>query len=297
MAEPLVSVVTPSLDQGRWIDDAIRSVLGQAHPRIEYLVMDGGSTDGTLDVLRGYGSRLAWSSGRDGGQAQALATGFARTRGDILAWLNADDVYAPDAIARAVAAFAAEPDVALVFGNAEFMDAAGRPLGQAEHVLPLERGEPLLRLGDCVVQPAAFFRRSAYEAVGGLDPALHWTMDYDLWFRLARRFPTRRLDATLARVRCTPGTKTASGGWKRIAEVERVARRHGAAGLPSWFALEAAVMHAEEALAAAKHAQLGSAAAALGAAVRRLGAPGAVGALASARTWRIARQLCRNRGW
>jgi glycosyltransferase involved in cell wall biosynthesis len=290
---PLVTVITPSLDQGQWIGEAIDSVLSQDYPRIEYLVADGGSTDGTLDVLRGYGDRVAWTSGKDGGQSRAITNGFARTRGEIIAWLNADDAYTPGAIRRAVDAFRGELEPGLVFGDAEFMDAAGRPLGKAAHVVPLDRGEPLLRLGDCVVQPAAFFRRAAYDAVGGLDPALHWTMDYDLWLRLARRFPARYVGATLARVRCTPATKTASGGWRRLAEIETVVRRHGASGLPSWFALEAVAMHARDALGAARRRALPEAAAAAVAALRRLDA-GTVAALVSTRTWRIARQRFRN---
>ena len=287
---PLVSIVTPSFNQGLWVEDAIRSVLDQDYPRIEYLVMDGGSTDGTLEVLRRHAGRIAWTSGPDGGQAQALRTGFERTTGDILAWLNADDAYQPGSVARAVAAFAAHPGVGLVFGNAEFMDARGRPLGAAAQVSPFDGARRLLEVGDCVVQPAAFFRRAAYEAVGGLDPGLHWTMDYDLWLRLAERGPACHLNETLARVRCTPTTKTASGGWKRLAEIEQVVRRHGGDRLPAWFALEAAAMHAGDAMGAFRRAELTIGVAALGGALRRLADRNVLGALASPQVWRMVRQ-------
>jgi glycosyltransferase involved in cell wall biosynthesis len=293
---PLVSVVTPSFNQGGWIEEAIRSVLDQDYPHIEYLVMDGGSSDGTLDVLRRYDGRFVWTSGPDGGQAQALRTGFARTRGDILGWLNADDAYQPGTIARAVAAFAASPQAGLVFGNAEFMDAGGNPLGHAAQVTPLDDARRLLDLGDCVVQPAAFFRRAAYDAVGGLDADLHWTMDYDLWLRLVQRSPARHLDQTLARVRCTPTTKTASGGWKRLAEIEAVVRRHGGDRLPAWFALEAAAMHAREAVVAFRQVRLGAAATSVGCALRRLADRNVIGALASPQVWRMVRQRQRNVG-
>lgn len=293
---PLVSIVTPSFNQGRWIEEAIRSVLDQDYPRLEYLVMDGGSRDGTLEVLRRYEGRLAWTSGPDGGQAQALRTGFARTRGDILAWLNADDAYRPGSIARAVAAFAAHPEAGMVFGNAEFMDAGGRPLGPAAQVMSFADARCLLQLGDCVVQPAAFFRRAAYEAVGGLDAGLYWTMDYDLWLRLAQHGPAVHLDETLARVRCTPTTKTASGGWKRLAEIEQVARHHGGDGLPAWFALEAAAMHGRDALGSLRNAELGAAVTSLGAALRRLADRDVMGALASRQVWRMVRQRRRNAG-
>jgi glycosyltransferase involved in cell wall biosynthesis len=293
---PLVSIVTPSFNQGRWIDDAIRSVLDQGYRSVEYLVMDGGSSDGTLDVLRRYDGRFAWTSGPDGGQAQALRSGFARTRGDILGWLNADDVYQPDTIARAVAAFAAHPDAGLVFGNAEFIDVDGAPLGPAAQVAPFDGVGRLLQLGDCVVQPAAFFRREAYEAVGGLDAALHWTMDYDLWLRLAQRGPAVHIDHTLARVRCAPTTKTASGGWNRLVEIEQVVRRHGGDRLPAWFALEAAAMHARDAVGAVRKASLGAAAVSVGGALRRLADRRVLGALASRQVWRMVRQRRRNVG-
>jgi hypothetical protein len=293
---PLVSVVTPSLNQGDWIEQAITSVLNQDYPHIEYVVMDGGSNDGTPTLLRRYEGRLSWTSGPDGGQAQALRTGFGRTRGEILGWLNADDAYAPGAISRAVAAFLAEPDLGMAYGNADFMDAGGRLLGSAAHVVPIDEDDPLLRLGDCVVQPAAFFRRRAYDDVGGLDPDLHWAMDYDLWLRLAQRFPTQHVDSTLAHVRCTPTTKTASGGWNRLAEVEAVVRSRGAGGLPAWFALEAAMLHGRDAISATRRGQLAKAGASASAGSRLLFSRGTLPALASRRTWRIARQRRRNAG-
>jgi glycosyltransferase involved in cell wall biosynthesis len=291
---PLVSIVTPSLNQGEWIEDAVTSVLGQDYPRIEYVVMDGGSTDGTLALLRRYEKQLTWTSGPDGGQARALRTGFERTHGEILGWLNADDAYAPGAVARAVAAFLAEPDLGLAYGDADFMDAKGRPLGTAAHVVPLDDMNPLLRLGDCVVQPAAFFRRPAYDAVGGINPELHWAMDYDLWLRLARGFRSRHLGSILAYVRCTPTTKTSSGGWQRLAEVETVLRRGGANGLPAWFELEATALHVSDALTAVRKARVGNAVSSAFAALRALLRPRTLAVLASPRTWRIASQRRRN---
>lgn len=290
---PLVTIVTPSLNQGRWIEQAIQSVLDQDYPRIEYLIMEGGSTDATLDVLRRYEGRLTWTSGRDGGQAQAIASGFARTRGEILAWLNADDVYLPGAVRRAVEALGASPEVGLVFGEAEFIDDDGQALGRAAHIGPVDSGQ-LLRLGDCIVQPSTFFRRSAYDAAGSLDPELYWTMDYDLWLRLASTVPTRHLHAVLSRVRCTPTTKTASGGARRLAEVESVVRRHGGRSLPAWFALETSALQARAALEAMREGQLKRAAGAVGTTLRHLATPATLRALASRQTWRIVRQRWRN---
>ena len=292
MAEPLVSIVTLSMNQGRWLEQALRSVLDQDYPQIEYLVMDGGSTDGSLDILRRRDGdpRVTWQSGPDGGQSQALCTAYGRMKGEILGWVNADDVYLPGAISQAVRALQADPGLGLVYGDAEFIDADGRPLGKAVHVIPVGAKDPLLRLGDCIVQPAAFFRRSAYEAVGGLDPALHYTMDYDLWLRLVRQFPSRHLDATLAQVRLVTTTKTASGGWERMAEVEAVVRRNGGSGLPAWFAIEASAMHAREALSAVRQARLGAASASAVAALRTVASRGTLGALALPLTWRMVRR-------
>jgi glycosyltransferase involved in cell wall biosynthesis len=290
VSEPLVSIVTPSMNQGRWLEQALRSVLDQDYPHIEYLVMDGGSTDGSLDILRRHEPRVTWQSGPDGGQSQALRTAYSQMKGEILGWVNADDAYLPGAVTRAVRALQADPTLGMVYGNAAFIDAESRPLGPAVHVTSVGESDPLLRLGDCIVQPAAFFRRSAYEAVGGLDPALHYTMDYDLWLRLARRFPSRHLDATLAQVRLVPTTKTASGGWKRMAEVEAIVRKNGGTGLPAWFAIEAAAMHAREAFSAVRQARLGAASASAAAAVRTVASRRTIAALALPLTWRMVRR-------
>jgi glycosyltransferase involved in cell wall biosynthesis len=289
-SQPLVSIVTPSLNQGQWLEESIRSVLGQDYPRIEYLVMDGGSTDGSLDLLRRYQERVPFRTGPDGGQSRALRTAYEHMTGEILGWVNADDAYLPGAVTRAVRALMAEPQLGMVYGNAELIDPDGRALGPAVHVAPVGVSDPLLRLGDCIVQPAAFFRRTAYEAVGGLDASLHWAMDYDLWLRLARQFPSRHLRETLAKVRLMPATKTASGGWKRLAEVERVARRYGGTGLPAWFALEAAAMHAREAIGALRERRLGAASASAAAVFKHLAAPGTLSALALPHTWRMVRR-------
>jgi glycosyltransferase involved in cell wall biosynthesis len=126
---PLVSIVTPSLDQAEFIEDAIRSVLDQEYPNIEYLVVDGGSRDGTLEILRQHGDSLRWTSDRDKGQSDAINHGFAATSGEIIAWLNADDRYVPDAVRAAVEAFEQDPSLDLVYGQAAFIDRAGHSLG------------------------------------------------------------------------------------------------------------------------------------------------------------------------
>jgi glycosyltransferase involved in cell wall biosynthesis len=177
---PLVSVVTPSLNQGEYIAATIESVRQQDYPAIEHLVVDGGSTDDTLDVLRRY-PHLQWTSAPDAGQADAVNQGWQRARGDILGWLNADDTYTPGAIAAAVAAFAAHPNVDLIYGDCHEIDAAGRRLGTAR-ARPYDRGA-LLRLEYDIYQPAVFLRRRVLDRVGLLDARLHLAMDWDYWVR------------------------------------------------------------------------------------------------------------------
>lgn len=231
---PTVSIITPSFNQGRFIAQAIDSVLAQDYPYIEYLVVDGGSSDETLDVLRGYGSRVRWMSEADRGQADAINKGFRYTHGAVLAWLNADDVYAPGAVRRAVAELVQHPDLALVYGDAEYVDENGHSTGGARHVRAFDLHQLIHEL-DFIVQPATFFRRAAFDAVGGLDNGLRYCLDYDLWIKLAQQYPVRYLPDMLAQVRVYPTTKTASGGLSRVLEIERMIRRYGRRHLPTWF--------------------------------------------------------------
>lgn len=235
--QPLVTIVTPSFQQGRFLRDAIESVLAQDYPAIEYIVVDGGSTDETLEVLAGYGERVRWTSGPDAGQADAIRRAFEGSSGDILAWLNADDRYRPGAVARGVEALLGTPQPALVYGNAWFIDPAGGSLGPCAQVEPWDF-DRLVGVLDFVVQPATFFRREAYAAVGGLDASLRYCMDYDLWIRLGARYPVAFVPEVLAEVRLHPETKTASGGLGRLLEVERMVARHGRRRLPRSFQRE-----------------------------------------------------------
>jgi glycosyltransferase involved in cell wall biosynthesis len=232
--QPLVSIVTPSFNQGAFIGAAIESVLAQDYPRLEYLVVDAGSTDTTLDLLRSYGDRVRWLSEPDQGQGDAINKGLALTRGTIVAWLNADDLYLPGAVARAVAELRANPQAALVYGQAEFIDRTGAVLGPCVQVEPFSL-DRLIHYLDFIVQPATFFRRDAFLAVGGLDAQLRYCLDYDLWIKLALRYQVRYLPELLARVRIYPETKTASGGLERLEEIERMIQRYGRRRLPALF--------------------------------------------------------------
>jgi glycosyltransferase involved in cell wall biosynthesis len=231
---PLVSILTPSFNQGTFIADAIESVLSQDYPHIEYLVVDGGSRDSTLDVLRRYNRRVRWLSEPDAGQADAINKGIALTRGDILAWLNSDDVYTPGAVSRAVEEILTHPAAALVYGQAEEIDQAGAVTRLYTHVGPFDL-QRLIHCLDFIVQPATFFRRTAFMAVGGLDASLHYCLDYDLWIKLGLRYPVCYIPEVLARSRVYPETKTATGGLERLTEIERMIGRYGRPILPSFY--------------------------------------------------------------
>jgi glycosyltransferase involved in cell wall biosynthesis len=179
---PLVSIVTPSYNQGRYLRRAIDSVLGQTYPRIEFVVIDGGSTDDSLDVLRSYGDRFAWVSEPDRGQTHALNKGFARIRGSIRAFLCSDDLLKPDAVAKAVAHFGRHADCDVVYGRADLID-------ENDTVLGLYETEPfaLARLAQTcyICQPAAFWRAQIADRVGPFDERFNHSMDYEYWLRVA----------------------------------------------------------------------------------------------------------------
>jgi glycosyltransferase involved in cell wall biosynthesis len=289
VSSPAFAIVTPSYNTGAHVGAAVRSVLGQDWPHVDYLVMDGGSTDDTVGVLESFGPRLRWVSERDRGQADAINRGFARTSGDVLGWLNSDDTYAPGALRAAAEFLAARPDVAMVYGDADFIDAAGDRIGRCAHVEPVFSRRRLLHYSDFIVQPAAFFRRSAFDAVGGLDPSLNWAMDYDLWLKFAAAdYKVAHLPRVLANYRWLGDSKSAAGGWARLREVDVVAKRHGARRAPAYFRLERVNLHVTEGRAAWRHGDVGSAAGSLArAAGNLLSSPRAMWTLLSPQTWRV----------
>lgn len=183
--QPLVSIITPSFNQARFIESTIQSVLGQDYPNIEYIVMDGGSKDGTVEILEKYNNRLTgWVSEPDKGQTDAINKGFARAKGQVLAWLNSDDTYNAGAVSAAVNYLIKNPQVGLVYADADFIDEQDRTIGRfpaaQTDYLSLQRGYVH------VPQQAAFFRADLWQQVGPLDPSFYFAMDYDLWVRLAR---------------------------------------------------------------------------------------------------------------
>lgn len=220
---PLVSIVTPCLNAARFLEETIASVLAQDYPNIEYLVMDGGSTDGTLDILRRYEDRLRWVSAPDGGQADAINRGFAATSGDIFAFLNADDTYLPGAVTAAVDAFARDPGAAVAYGEAWHVGEDGARLAP----YPVEPFDARRLARRCFIcQPAAFLRREAFAQTGLLDARLRFAFDYDLWIRLAHRHRFVKIDQALAASRLHATSKTMGETAAFLRETVEVLRRH-----------------------------------------------------------------------
>lgn len=208
---------------GEFVGQAVESVLSQDYAPMEYIVMDGGSTDDTLATLDRFGARLRYESQPDGGPADAIRRGFDRSSGDILAYLNADDLYLPGAVRAAVQAFAGNPEAGVVYAEAYWIDRAGHLLGRYP-TREFDRGALARECYLC--QPAVFFRRSAYEAAGGIDPNLHYTFDYDLWLRLARESPFVHLKRPLAKSRMYRENRTLNSRREGLREAIRIVRRN-----------------------------------------------------------------------
>ena len=235
-ALPLVTLVTPSFNQGQFLEETLLSVQRQDYPRVEHIVVDGGSSDGSLDIIRRHERRLArWVREPDRGQTDAIAKGFHLATGDIFAWLNSDDLLMPSAVGVVVRELTREPALGLVYGDRIEIDAKGNVLNAVR--LPSHR-DGMFRRNFTIPQETAFFSRQAYEAVGGVDTGLQFAMDFDLWVRLAAVAPMRHLPVFLGCYRRHGASKSVEmhadgSGQKYSTESESVYRRHFGRGLPS----------------------------------------------------------------
>ncbi len=217
---PIISIITPSYNQGEFLAETIESVISQAGDfAIEYIIMDGGSTDNSVEIITKYAKRIRegkgpvycqsitfhWSSNTDKGQTDALAKGFDKASGDVFAWLNSDDTYLPGALQRVTDYFQAHPEVDMLYGDAQYIDAEGRVISQ----YGTEEFD-ILRLASAniICQSATFFRSKAFRAVGGLNEKLNFVMDYDLWIRLGKRFICTHFPELLATYRLHESSKT-----------------------------------------------------------------------------------------
>lgn len=221
-ALPLVTIVTPSFNQASYLEETIKSVLTQDYPYIEYIIMDGGSTDGSVDIIKKYEDKLGyWESVKDKGQTDAINKGFNRAKGDILAWLNSDDTYNPKAIGEAVKFLMKHPDIALVYADCNFINEVGKVIGK---FASRQTDYAKLRSGYVhIPQQTMFFRAKYWKELGPLDPSFYFAMDYDLWVRIAKHAPLYYLPGkTWANFRIHTSSKTNVNderGWKEMLRV------------------------------------------------------------------------------
>jgi glycosyltransferase involved in cell wall biosynthesis len=217
-----ITVVIPSYNQGEFIEDTLRSVTEQNYPAVQIIVQDGASTDTTLDVLRRYDGKIEWSSGPDEGQSDAIIKGFAKARYGWITWLNSDDIQTNDALWKIDAALSKYPDADVVVGNGHYMDREGRFLRPYPRIdlSPGSAVQEAMFEGGYLAQPSAYFRRTKYDAVGGINKSLHLCMDYDLWCRFALaglKFVTTEAD--ISGNRWHDESKTSSQYLNQLAEV------------------------------------------------------------------------------
>ncbi len=225
-SNPTVSIITPSFNQAAFLEETMRSVLEQDYPNIEYIIMDGGSKDGSLEIIQKHAGQLAaWESKPDQGQTDAINQGFAKASGEIFAWLNSDDILLPGAVLAAVKALQANPQVGMVYGDALLINAEGKKIGD----FPAAQTDlRKLRQGYVhIPQQASFFRAGLWKQVGPLDPSFYFAMDYDLWVRLAAKAPLLYVPELWAAFRLHGDAKSIASDDRCWPEMLRVHYRDG----------------------------------------------------------------------
>lgn len=225
---PKITVVTPSFNQGPFLEACIRSVLDQKYPKLEFFVFDGGSTDQSTDILKKYSSRLAfWTSAKDKGQSDAINKGFQKATGDIVAWLNSDDFYLPGSLTAVAEAWQARPGAPFYYGDGLRVDEEGHEKSRffPAGVVPFERRSMAYGL-NYILQPSTFMDARCVRDVGFLDESLAYAMDTDLWLKLSGLGQPEPIQGVLAASREYGQTKTSTGAMKRVEEIRALAERH-----------------------------------------------------------------------
>ncbi len=220
-----ISIIIPAYNSAHFIKKAIESVLNQSYQNKELIVIDGGSTDNTADILTSYGSKLSWISEKDSGQADALNKGFKRATGDIVAWLNADDFYEPNIFMDIKNIFEANPEVAIVYGNCRSISSKKTII----NIPPVNLSpKKLINEGNFIYQPSSFFRNSAIKAVGQIDATLHYWMEYDLCIKLLKLGKSIYINSILSNFSIRDGQKS---DMKNIIEMDKellkISRKYG----------------------------------------------------------------------
>jgi glycosyltransferase involved in cell wall biosynthesis len=222
---PRITIVTPSFNQGRFLEETMRSVLSQGYPNLEYIVIDGGSTDNSVDIIRQYASQLAyWVSEKDNGQASAINKGFRKSTGQIMAWLNSDDCLKPGALWNIVSAFQKHPSWQIVCGFRDVIDTNSKHLDYTTYIQPDRFSFSRI----CYVpQETVFWRRAVWETAGGLDESFQFALDFDLWQRyLAAGFTFHLIPRYLGLFRTHSNSKNTRWVDVRASEIARIYKKY-----------------------------------------------------------------------
>lgn len=220
---PKITIVTPSYNQGQFIERTIKSVLDQQYPNLEYIVMDGGSTDDTVSVLKKYDKKIIWVSKKDKGQTHAINKGLKKASGSILAYLNSDDTYQPGTFLRIGEFFATHPHAYFVYGHGRLIDSKDKEVGFYNDS-PTSRAKLFEQCN--ISQPTCFWRRELLDTIGFFDESFQFTMDYEYWVRVAKQYHLYYLRDVLANTRIHPDAKTSAFTHKLHTEALRVVQTH-----------------------------------------------------------------------
>ncbi len=232
-----ISIVTPSYNQADFIERTIQSVLSQDHEDKEYIIIDGGSTDGTVPILEKYSDRIVWKSEPDNGQSDAINKGLRMATGDIVAFLNSDDTYEPGALSKVNELFGKNPETQWAYGKCRIINASDegirKPITFYKNFLLKNYSYRKLLTENFISQPATFWRRSLHEEIGYLSETEHFCMDYDFWLRIGAKYPAGVINAYLANFRYHAGSKSGSVNKRQFQDELRIAKKYsGSLRLP-----------------------------------------------------------------
>lgn len=223
---PKISIITPSFNQGHFIKETIESVLNQNYPNLEYIVMDGGSTDNTVEILKSYKNKIDWVSKKDNGQTDAINTGLKKSTGEIVAYLNSDDVMLPNTLRTVAETFMSEPNTMWLTGDYFIIDANGNIMqsfvANYKKFLRKYPNKTVLSIANFIIQPSTFWRRSLTDEIGLFREELNYVMDFEYWMRTIERYPIKVLPNHFSLFRIHGNSKGGALYEKQFAEEHKI---------------------------------------------------------------------------